>query len=68
MDQDYMRPDMIWFCEKKEDGSSIYYNAQDFKYHKRISTYKHYRDGKFGALPHYGTAMIEDLNTADVIN
>jgi AAA15 family ATPase/GTPase len=68
MDQDYMRPDMIWFCEKTDDGSSVYYNAQDFKYHKRISTYKHYRDGKFGAMPHYGNAMIEDLNTADVIN
>jgi hypothetical protein len=68
MDQDYMRPDMIWFCEKKEDGSSVYYSAQEFKYHKRISTYKHYRGGKFGAMPHYGTAMIDDLNTADVIN
>jgi AAA15 family ATPase/GTPase len=68
MDQDYMRPDMIWFCEKSEGGNSIYYSAQDFKYHKRISTYKHYRDGKFGAMPHYGSAMIEDLNTADVIN
>lgn len=68
MDQDYMRPDMIWFCEKKEDGSSTYYSAQDFKYHKRISTYKHYRDGKFGTLPHYGSSMIEDLNTADRIN
>ena len=51
MEQDYMRNDMIWFCEKDEDGVSNYYSVQDFKLHKNISVLNYYRAGKLGALP-----------------
>ena len=34
MEQEYMRNDMVWFCEKQENGASEYYSAQDFSLHK----------------------------------
>lgn len=29
MELDYMRSDMVWFCEKDETGASVYYCAQN---------------------------------------
>ncbi len=57
---DYMRRDMIWFCEKGEDGSSQYFSAQDFKIHKNIKLDNFYRIGKLGAKPILGTPILED--------
>jgi AAA15 family ATPase/GTPase len=59
MDLDYMRNDMIWFCEKKEDGSSEYYSAQDFQLHKNVSVSNFYRAGKLGAMPILGSPLLE---------
>ncbi|MFA7108858.1 MAG: AAA family ATPase, partial [Sphaerochaetaceae bacterium] len=59
MDQDYMRNDMIWFCEKDEEGASNYYCAQDFKLHKNISVSNFYRAGKLGAVPEFGSPIIQ---------
>ncbi|MGD1823452.1 MAG: AAA family ATPase [Pleomorphochaeta sp.] len=55
MEQDYMRNDMLWFCEKNGDGISKYYSVQDFKLHKNISVINYYRAGKLGALPNLGS-------------
>lgn len=60
MTLDYMRRDMIWFCEKAEDGSSQYFSAQDFKIHKNVRLDNFYRIGKLGAIPNLGSPFIED--------
>ncbi|MDC7249847.1 MAG: ATP-binding protein [Sphaerochaetaceae bacterium] len=60
MEQDYMRNDMIWFCEKDEDGISNYYSVQDFKLHKNISVLNYYRAGKLGALPSLGSPVFKE--------
>ena len=62
MDQDYMRNDMVWFCEKNEEGASCYYSAQDFKLHKNISLANFYRAGKLGATPVLGSPIIQGEN------
>jgi AAA15 family ATPase/GTPase len=61
MDKDYMRNDMVWFCEKEDDGSSTYYQAQDFKLHKNVSLANFYRSGKFGAVPELGNPVIGEV-------
>jgi len=60
MDQDYIRNDMIWFCEKDEEGGSNYYCAQEFKLHKNVSLSNFYRAGKLGATPFLGSPIIRD--------
>ena len=60
MDQDYMRNDMIWFCEKDKEGTSNYYCAQDFKLHKNVSLSNFYRAGKLGAVPELGSPIIQE--------
>ena len=60
MDQDYMRNDMIWFCEKDEEGASNYYCAQDFKLHKNVILSNFYRAGKLGAVPELGSPIIQE--------
>lgn len=60
MDQDYVRNDMIWFCEKDKAGGSNYYCAQEFKQHKNVSTANSYRVGKYGAKPILGSPIIEE--------
>jgi len=54
MEQDYMRNDMVWFCEKQENGASEYYSAQDFSLHKNNNLANFYRAGKLGAKPILG--------------
>ncbi|WP_332445968.1 AAA family ATPase [Sphaerochaeta sp.] len=58
MEQDYMRNDMIWFCEKDENGASEYYSAQAFSLHKNIKVSNFYRAGKLGAKPILGNPFI----------
>ena len=60
MDQDYVRNDMIWFCEKDKAGGSNYYCAQKFKQHKNVSAANSYRVGKYGAKPILGSPIIEE--------
>jgi len=57
MELDYMRNDMVWFCEKDEAGGSEYYSAQDFKLHKNNNLANFYRSGKLGAKPILGSPV-----------
>lgn len=57
MDLDYVRNDMVWFCEKDETGASEYFSAQDFKLHKNINLVNFYRAGKLGAKPILGSPV-----------
>lgn len=55
MQEDYVRPDSVWFTEKQSDGSTQLYRLSDFigiKNDKRIlSYYEAYRKGLLGATP-----------------
>jgi len=62
MELDYMRSDMIWLCEKDEEGASKYYSVQEFGLHKKINIANAYRAGKLGAKPYLGSAIFEDLS------
>ncbi len=59
LESDYIRRDMIWFCEKGGDGGSEYYSAQDFGLHKNINLRNFYRAGKLGGAPILGSPLIE---------
>ncbi len=61
MELDYMRNDMIYFCEKNKSGASVYYSAQEFGLHKNVNLVNAYRAGKLGATPFFGSPLIEDL-------
>ena len=58
MEQDYMRNDMVWFCEKQDSGTSEYYSAQDFKLHKNNNLANFYQAGKLGAKPVLGSPLL----------
>lgn len=58
MEQDYVRNDMVWFCEKQEDGASEYYSAQEFNLHKNNNLAHFYRSGKLGAKPILGDPLL----------
>ncbi|HIS14292.1 MAG TPA: ATP-binding protein [Candidatus Ornithospirochaeta stercorigallinarum] len=58
LEKDFMRPDMIWFCEKNKDGSSEYYQALDCGIHKNNNFLRCYQAGKFGAIPDLGSPVI----------
>ncbi|NCD06053.1 MAG: ATP-binding protein [Spirochaetia bacterium] len=60
MEPEYMRNDMVWFCEKDEEGSSQYYSLQEFKLHKNISIMNYYRAGKLGAIPIFGSPVYKE--------
>jgi len=55
MELDFMRSDMIWLCEKDEEGASQYYSVQEFGLHKKINIANAYRAGKLGAKPYLGS-------------
>lgn len=59
MDSDFMRADMVWFCEKGEEGDSEYYQLQDFGLHKNVKATNYYRAGRLGALPNLDSPLIE---------
>ncbi len=62
LEADFMRKDMVWFCERDEDGASSYYAASDFKLHKNISLANFYKLGKLGAVPSLGSVMLDRKN------
>ena len=52
---DILRKDLVWFTEKGEDGATELYSLADFKrLNKARSLCKHYRNGRFGAVPNIG--------------
>ena len=58
MDADFMRADMVWFCEKNEQGESEYYQLQDFGLHKNVRVVNYYRAGRLGAFPDLESPVI----------
>ena len=58
MELAYMRSDMVWLCEKDEEGASQYYSVQEFGLHKKINIANAYRAGKLGAKPYLGSAVM----------
>jgi len=59
-EQDNIRRDIIWFTEKKQDGSTELYSLADFRIRKSMSYLNAYRAGKFGAIPKLGNTNLED--------
>ena len=52
---DLLRKDMIWFTEKKKDGSTDLYSLVEFNGLNKISSFpRSYRSGRFGAQPNIG--------------
>lgn len=48
--RDILRPDEIWFVDKKEGESSMY-SLNDFNFHKTMSILNGYMEGRFHAIP-----------------
>lgn len=57
--EEFIRRDVLWFCEKQEDGATELYSASDFKLHKNTSIFNAYRIGKLGAKPNLGNIYLE---------
>lgn len=51
LDWDVLRHDVIWFTEKKNDGSTDLYSLADFNELNRSKVLKRYLSGQFGAIP-----------------
>lgn len=54
LNQEFLRPDEVWFVEKVQ-GESHPYSLNDFKIHNTISIENGYMVGRFGAIPFIGT-------------
>lgn len=64
MDADFMRGDMLWFCEKNDQGESEYYQLQDFGLHKNVRVLNYYRAGRLGAFPNLESPLIRKEETS----
>lgn len=60
LDQDFFRPDEIWFAEKNKKGSTELYALSEFKEHHTIDIRKGYLNGRYGGIPFLGN--LKDLN------
>lgn len=58
LDTDDLRKDIIWFTEKKKDGSTELYSLDDFDIRNGVSFLNAYKAGKFGAKPYLGSIFI----------
>jgi AAA15 family ATPase/GTPase len=59
--QDFLRRDALWFCEKNDDGSMNLYSAADFDtstLRKDASIVNAYRAGRLGAKPNLGSPYL----------
>lgn len=52
--QELMRPDEVWFTEKR-NGNSHLYSLNDFKLHNTINIKNGYMEGRYGAIPFIGS-------------
>lgn len=63
MQEEYVRPDSIWFTEKGLDGSTQLYSLADFagvnKFNRSFTYYDAYRRGMLGAKPSSRNYYIE---------
>lgn len=62
---DELRKDIVWFTEKREDGSTDLYSLKDINIRSSLNYYKAYKAGKFGAKPFIGSAFIQEDNVDD---
>ncbi|MEA2096771.1 MAG: ATP-binding protein [Candidatus Cloacimonadota bacterium] len=62
---DELRKDIVWFTEKREDGSTDLYSLKDINIRSSLNYYKAYKTGKFGAKPFIGSAFIQEDNVDD---
>ena len=51
LDQDILRTDEIWFCQKNLHGASKLYSLSDYKVHNTIDIENGYLNGRYGGIP-----------------
>lgn len=62
MEKDILRNDVVWFTEKRVDGSTDLFNLSDFDssiIRNTNSIYNTYKAGKLGAIPKLGDYFID---------
>ena len=60
LDLTLLRRDEIWFVEKSPAGSSVVYSLEEFKPRHDLDIRKGYLQGRFGAIPVFGSALQEN--------
>lgn len=60
LSEDFIRRDVVWFCEKNNEGATELFSATDFGLHKNVSLFNAYRIGKLGAKPNPGDIFLEN--------
>ena len=58
LDTDDLRKDVVWFTEKRDDGSTELFSLDDFNIRNGVSFLNAYNAGKFGAKPMLGSIFI----------
>ncbi len=51
LSEKFIRKDIIWFTEKKNNAETELFSLYDFNIRKDLSFFKAYKNGKFGAIP-----------------
>ncbi len=59
LDLDLLRRDEVWLLQKDKDGASELYSLSDFKIRPDLDIRKGYLQGRFGAVPFFGS--VRDL-------
>ena len=57
LDLELVRRDEIWFVEKSPSGASILYSLEDFKPRHDLDIRRGYLQGRFGAIPIFGSNL-----------
>lgn len=57
LDLNLLRRDEIWFVEKSPTGASTIYSLDEFKPRHDLDIRKGYLQGRFGAIPVFGSAL-----------
>lgn len=58
LDTEDLRKDVVWFTEKRDDGSTELFSLDDFNVRNGVSFLNAYNAGKFGAKPVLGSIFI----------
>jgi len=64
-DTDELRKDVVWFTEKREDGSTDLYSLKDINIRSSLNYYKAYKTGKLGAKPFIGSSYLPNREVKD---
>lgn len=59
----YLRRDQIWFCDKDISGASRLYSLSDMATRSTDDFERGYRQGRYGAVPHFDTKTTTSENT-----